>query len=101
MSTHLDPDTVRKVAHLARLELADDRLAHFADQLAAVLAYMEQLGELDTAGVEPTAHAMPLSNVWRDDVPGESLSAAQALANAPGSQINHFQVPKVLDQQTP
>jgi len=97
----LDLETVRHVAHLARLRISDDELALYAGQLSKIFAYVDQLNELDTANVEPTAHPLPLTNVWRDDAPSESWTPRQALRNAQQSQGDFFRVPKVLDQETP
>jgi len=66
-------------------------------QLNAILEYMDQLAEVDTAGVEPTSHVLPLTNVMRDDLVRECLSNAEALANAPAAEHGHFAVPKILE----
>ena len=100
MSPSLDEAAVRHVANLARLEISDEEVKRYADQLSAVLGYVEQLNELDTADVSPTAHAGGLSNVFREDMVQSSLSADHALRNAPQQQRGCFQVPKVLDQES-
>jgi len=89
---------VRQVAKLARLELSDDEVTHFRDQLGAILGYIDKLAEVDITGVEPMAHAGDLTNAWRDDQPGPTLAVDQALQNAPDDQSPFFGVPKVLGE---
>ena len=88
---------VRRVAELARLDLAPGEEELLTGQLNAILEYMDQLGEVDTTGVEPTSHVLPLTNVMRDDVVHECLSTAEALANAPSADQGHFAVPKIIE----
>jgi aspartyl-tRNA(Asn)/glutamyl-tRNA(Gln) amidotransferase subunit C len=88
---------VRYVADLARLELAPDEVECFTAQLNGILEYMEQLNELDTKGVEPTAHVLPLRNVLRDDEVAPSLGRERTLANAPEADRGHFVVPKIIE----
>ena len=90
-------DRVRRVADLARLDLAPGEEGHLTGQLNAILEYMDQLSEVDTTGIEPTSHVLPLTNVMRDDVVHECLSNAEALANAPAADQGHFAVPKILE----
>ena len=97
MKPPLDEAAVRHVAHLARLKITDEEVARYAGQLSSVLGYMEQLNELDTKDVPPTAHPLPVSNVLRADQIRESLPQGQALHNAPQQQDGFFRVPKVLD----
>lgn len=97
---NIDEQQVRHIAHLSRLDLSDEEIAQYGRQLGEVLQYVEKLNEVDTEGVEPTAHAMPVSNVFRADVPGESLGVEKALQNAPDKATPYFKVPKVLDQQS-
>jgi aspartyl-tRNA(Asn)/glutamyl-tRNA(Gln) amidotransferase subunit C len=93
----LDESQVRKVAKLSRLELTDSEVEEFAGQLSAILDYVEKMNELDTGDVEPLAHCLPISNVFREDRAGESLGADKALANAPLRDGDFFKVPKILD----
>ena len=88
---------IRYVARLARLKLDPAEEATFAPQLAQVLQHAEQLGRLDTAGVEPMAHPFPLSNVTRPDAVEPGLSREQALANAPAQANGLFQVPRIVE----
>ncbi len=100
MASTLDEKTVRHVASLARLEITDEEVALFAEQLSKILHYVEQLNELNTDDVEPTAHPLPVTNVMRDDTVRDSYDPDRALSNAPQRQDSFFQVPKVLDQES-
>jgi aspartyl-tRNA(Asn)/glutamyl-tRNA(Gln) amidotransferase subunit C len=93
----MDIDQVRKVARLARLDLSDADLAVFTKQLTAILGYMDQLKGLNTEGVEPLAHPLPVQNVFRPDELSPSLPVDEALANAPARSGDFFAVPAVLD----
>jgi aspartyl-tRNA(Asn)/glutamyl-tRNA(Gln) amidotransferase subunit C len=93
----LSSEDLKKVARLARLELADPDLARLQPQLSAILDYVAQLQQLDTEGVEPLAHAVPIQNAFRDDEPVTSLAVDEALANAPHRIGNYFGVPAVFD----
>jgi aspartyl-tRNA(Asn)/glutamyl-tRNA(Gln) amidotransferase subunit C len=97
----LSVDEVRKVATLARLELSDADLATAAGQLSAILDYVAQLAKLNTEGVEPLAHPLPIRNVFRADNPGACLTPDEALANAPVRYGNYFGVPAVFDTDDP
>lgn len=99
MSEKIDEQTVRHIAHLARLELTDAEIEQFSGDLSEILTYVETLNEAHTEGVKPTAHALPLANVFRTDEPQSSLSNEEALRNAPSSEEGFFKVPKVLDQK--
>ena len=88
---------VRWVAHLARLELSADELAVITPQLQAIVAYVDQLRQVNTEGVEPLAHALPIHNVFREDEPRPSLPVEAALANAPDRRGDFYGVPAVLD----
>ena len=93
----LTADDVRKVAHLARLELSDAEVETMTRQLAAIVAYVDQLTQVPTDGVEPLAHALDVSNVFRADEPAPSLPVDEALANAPQRKGDFYRVPAVLD----
>jgi aspartyl-tRNA(Asn)/glutamyl-tRNA(Gln) amidotransferase subunit C len=101
MTTRIDETQIRHIAHLARLKLTDEQCRRFGDDLSLILTYFEKLGEVDTDGVEPTAHAAQVSNVFRDDEPAASLPTDAVLANAPAQAAGFFKVPKVLDQEMP
>jgi aspartyl-tRNA(Asn)/glutamyl-tRNA(Gln) amidotransferase subunit C len=92
------PDlNIDHVAHLARLALTPEEKAKFEAQLGDVLRHVEQLGKVDVAGVEPTAHAFAVSNVWAEDIVQHGLSVELALKNAPAQRQNMFAVPKVIE----
>lgn len=93
----IDEAQVRQVAKLARLNLRDEEVQLFAKQLAAILEYVQQLDEVETSGIEPLAHALPVCDVWRADVAGATLDGEAALANAPAREQSFFKVPAVLD----
>ena len=88
---------VKYVAHLARLELSAAEVEKFSKQLAEILAHVEQLKNLNVDAVEPTAFAVPLSNVQRADQVKPSLPVAEVLQNAPKQANNLFIVPKVVE----
>lgn len=90
-------DDVRKVAQLARLSFSEDGEQRLVDDLNQMLDYVASLNELDTEGVSPTAHVLPLSNVFREDEPECALPQEGALSNAPSSGHGHFRVPKVIE----
>ncbi|RKP45801.1 Asp-tRNA(Asn)/Glu-tRNA(Gln) amidotransferase subunit GatC [Cohnella endophytica] len=88
---------VEHVANLARLELSDTEKEQFAGQLNAILKYAEKLNELDTEGIEPTSHVLPLANVMREDVVKPSWPIEKVLLNAPEDEEGQFKVPAVLE----
>jgi aspartyl-tRNA(Asn)/glutamyl-tRNA(Gln) amidotransferase subunit C len=93
----LTADDVRWVAHLARLEMSAAELETMARQLSSILDYVNQLQQVNTEGVEPLAHPLPIHNVFRDDLPAPCLTADAALANAPDRRGDFYAVPAVLD----
>ncbi len=88
---------VEHVAQLARLALSTAEQQRLTEQLNAILAYMEQLNEVSTEGVEPTTHVLDLVNVFRDDTVQPSLGAETALANAPETTHHFFVVPRIVE----
>lgn len=97
MSMPIDEAEVRRIAKLARLKLTPEEIHIFAGQLARILDYVRQIETLDTHGVEPMAHPLPLANVLRQDKPRNGLGCQQVLANAPAAEAGCFRVPAVLD----
>ncbi|HEV3146942.1 MAG TPA: Asp-tRNA(Asn)/Glu-tRNA(Gln) amidotransferase subunit GatC [Gemmataceae bacterium] len=93
----IDTEQVRWVATLARLQLSEADLAKMTEQLSAILEYVDQLKKIPTDGVEPLAHPLKVSNIFRDDEPIPSLSVEAALANAPDRKGDFFGVPPILD----
>ena len=92
----LSRSDVVHVARLARLDLTNEEIDLFTGQLADVLRHADAVGSLDTAGVPPTAHPVPLVNVLRDDVPRPSLDPDEVLAQAPAAEDHRFRVPRIL-----
>jgi aspartyl-tRNA(Asn)/glutamyl-tRNA(Gln) amidotransferase subunit C len=88
---------VEHVARLARLELSEGEKELFTGQMDAILAYVEKLNGLDTSGVVPTAHAVPMENAFREDEALPSIGVEMALANAPARAEGFFRVPKVIE----
>ena len=85
------------VANLARIDLTPEEIERFQAQLDQVLDYVRQLEELDVEGVEPTAHAFPVENVFRDDVPRPGMETEEAERNAPAWRKQQFGVPRILE----
>lgn len=98
MAQRLSDDDVRKIAALARIELSPDDVAMFARQLGDILAYVNALQQVDTTGIEPTSHPLPLDQIWRADEPVASLDRTRLLDGAPATTPSSglFKVPKVL-----
>jgi aspartyl-tRNA(Asn)/glutamyl-tRNA(Gln) amidotransferase subunit C len=95
--TQISRDDVLHLAQLSSLQLADDEIDNLRTDIANILGYVQQLGELDTSGVEPTYQVTDLENVWRDDqVIDYGLSREQLLELAPAQANNSVKVPKVL-----
>ena len=89
---------IEKVALLARLQLTEDELSKMTAELAQIVGYVDQLGEVDTNGIEPMAHAIETANVFRDDAIAPSLPRNEALANAPHHDERGYLVPAVLGE---
>jgi aspartyl-tRNA(Asn)/glutamyl-tRNA(Gln) amidotransferase subunit C len=88
---------IEKVARLARLELTEGEKETFGDQLEQILTYMEQLNRVDTAGVEPTSHAIPIDNVFREDEVKPSFQRKEVLDISPDQEDDHFKVPRIIE----
>ena len=98
MAANISRDDVVHVAHLARLELTDDEIDLFTEQLGAVLEHAEDVAALETEGVPATAHPLPIENVLRDDEPRPSLDRDEVLAQAPAAEDHRFRVPRILGE---
>ena len=94
----ISPEDVRHVARLARLALSDDELERMRAEMSAILDHMDKLRSLDTTGVEPTSHAVPLRNVMREDEPVPSSPLDDMLANAPDRDGDTFRVPRIIEE---
>jgi aspartyl-tRNA(Asn)/glutamyl-tRNA(Gln) amidotransferase subunit C len=93
----VDADTVRRIARLARIAVADDEVAHLQGELNAILAFVEQLSEVDVAGVEPMTSVTPMTMKKRPDVVTDGGDPEAILKNAPARQDDYFLVPKVVE----
>ena len=87
---------VEYVAKLAHLHLDETEKKDMETKLGSILGYMQQLQQIDTTGVEATTHVLPLANVFREDIVGETLDTEKALAQAPERDGNYYTVPKIL-----
>ncbi|HEY6963230.1 MAG TPA: Asp-tRNA(Asn)/Glu-tRNA(Gln) amidotransferase subunit GatC [Gaiellaceae bacterium] len=91
--SRISKEEVLHVARLARLELSDDEVAKFQEQLSDILAAVSKVSELDLADVPPTAHPLEIANAWAEDEPHDSLSLDEVFANAPDRDDDHFRTP--------
>ena len=92
----ISPEEVKHVADLARLEMSPEEVESMTRQLDGILNYVAKLNELDTAGVQPTTHAISIVNAFREDRVKVSLAREDTLANAPQQDGESFVVPKVI-----
>ena len=93
----IDHDSLKKIAHLARLHVKPEEETALLNSMDNVLTWMEQLNEIDTEGVEPLTHIMDEVNSWRVDSGNNSLSREEALANAPSQDGTYIKVPKAIE----
>ena len=93
----ISKEEVEHVAVLARLTFSEKELERFADQLNNILAYMDQLGKLETSAEEPTFHAVTQKNVFREDAVRPSWDVTLALSNGPDADRGFFRVPKIIE----
>ena len=93
----VDATTVRRIAHLARIAVTDDEVPHLQGELNAMLAFVEQLSEVDVDGVEPMTSVMPMVMKKRIDVVTDGEIADKVVANAPATEDHFFMVPKVVE----
>jgi aspartyl-tRNA(Asn)/glutamyl-tRNA(Gln) amidotransferase subunit C len=92
-------DEVAHLARLSRLALSDQELDHFAGQLDVIIASVARVQEVAAEGIPPATHALPMTNVFRDDVPVPCLGAQAALDQAPASDLERFRVPRILAEE--
>ena len=95
--TQITTDTARKVASLSRIRVAEDRLPALAQELSAILTFMEQLNEVDVTGVEPMTSVTPMRLKRREDAVTDGGQQGKVLANAPDAREGFFAVPKVVE----
>jgi aspartyl-tRNA(Asn)/glutamyl-tRNA(Gln) amidotransferase subunit C len=93
----VDTATVRRIAHLARIAVADDEVEHLRGEINAILAFVEQLSEVNVEGVEPMTSVTPMAMKKRKDVVTDGDNAEAVLRNAPATEHNYFLVPKVVE----
>jgi aspartyl-tRNA(Asn)/glutamyl-tRNA(Gln) amidotransferase subunit C len=93
----VDPDRVRRIAHLARIKVTDDELPHLAAELNSILAFVEELNQVDIEGVEPMTSVMPMRMKKRADAVNDGERADVVVANAPATDDHYFLVPKVIE----
>jgi aspartyl-tRNA(Asn)/glutamyl-tRNA(Gln) amidotransferase subunit C len=93
----VDTATVRRIAHLARIAVADDEVEHLKGELNAILAFVEQLQEVNVEGVEPMTSVTPMAMKKREDMVTDGGIAQDIVANAPATEDNFFLVPKVVE----
>jgi len=89
-------EQVRHVAKLSRLQLSQEQIQKFAGQLESILEYVAKISQVDVSGVEPMAHALPVHNVFREDVAQPALPLEEVLKNAPETDGPFFKVPKII-----
>jgi aspartyl-tRNA(Asn)/glutamyl-tRNA(Gln) amidotransferase subunit C len=95
----LPRDEVAALARLARIDLSDDELDALGGQLGDVLGWVARISEAGVGELPPTSHAVPLTNVFREDVPRPSLGAQAALSGAPAVEEQRFRVPRILEEE--
>ena len=88
---------IEKVARLSRLDLSEEEKETFGNQLEQILTYMEQLNRLDTKGTEPTSHAIPVYNAFREDETKPSFPKDEVLGISPEQEDGHFKVPRIIE----
>ncbi|KPQ10496.1 MAG: bifunctional aspartyl-tRNA(Asn) / glutamyl-tRNA(Gln) amidotransferase subunit GatC [Saliniramus fredricksonii] len=93
----VDQDTVRRIARLARIAVSDDDVPHLQNELNAILAFVEQLGEVDVTDVEPMTSVTPMAMKMREDGVTDGGKAVDVTANAPATEDGFFLVPKVVE----
>ena len=93
----ISEETVKYVAHLARIQLKESQLKTMAEQLEDILKFIDKLKELDIKDIKPTSHILPITNVLREDDLKASLSLEEVLEDAPQRKNNFFAVPKIIE----
>jgi len=93
----VDAATVRRIAHLARIAVADNEIEHLRGELNAMLAFVEQLGEVNIDGVEPMTSVTPMAMKMREDVVNDGNIVDDIVKNAPATEDHYFVVPKVVE----
>ncbi len=94
----LSPDDVAALGALVRIELTEQERIHLAPQLDQILGYVAEVAEVAADDIPPTSHALPLTNVFREDVVAPSLPVEAALSGAPAAEQDRFRVPRILGE---
>ncbi len=94
---NISKEEVKHVAHLARLAITEEEAEMFAEQLAAITKFADELNELDTTDVPPTTHVLPLVNVLREDTPVPGLDREKMMLNVKDQENGHVKVPKIIE----
>ena len=97
--SQITPDQVRHLASLARIALSEEEVNRLTGELGAIVSAVEKVGEVATPDVEPTSHPIPLGNVFRADVVGDTLTTEQAMAGAPDHDGSRFRVTAILGEE--
>ena len=95
----ITPDVVRHLAGLSRIALTEDEIQKLTGELGVILASIDKVSEVATPDVPGTSHPIPLTNVYRDDVPGKTLTTEDALAGAPDHDGSRFRVTAILGEE--
>ena len=93
----IDKAVVEHVAHLARLQLEPEEIELYTQQIDRILEYMDKLNSIDTTGIEPTTHAVPLGNVFRQDEVNYNFEVEESVGNAPDRKGSFFKVPPIIE----
>jgi aspartyl-tRNA(Asn)/glutamyl-tRNA(Gln) amidotransferase subunit C len=91
-------EVVEHVANLARLDLSDEEIDRLKNEMGRILEHADKLQEVDTDDIEGTSHVIPMTNVYREDEVGESLTPEDVVANAPDSAEEFFKVPRIVEE---
>ena len=97
--SHITPEQVRHLATLARIALTEEEVNRLTGELGAIVSAVEKVGEVATPDVEPTSHPIPLGNVFRPDVVGDTLTTEQAMTGAPDHDGSRFRVTAILGEE--
>lgn len=95
----ISQEDVAHLARLARIDIPAEELAHYATQLDAILNAVAQVSEVAADDVPAMSHPVPMTNVFREDIPGQSLAPGLAVAGAPAVEDERFRVPRILDEE--
>lgn len=95
----ISKDDVAHLGHLARIDIPENQLEHYAKQLDAILQAVEQISQVAADDVPAMSHPVPMTNVFREDLPETSLAPGLAVASAPAVEDDRFRVPRILDEE--